>query len=328
MSGSVRRIFRAALIALLCTIAPAAAAADGAAGYPNGRIDIIVPSGAGGTTDVLARIVGNELAAAWGVPVVVLDQPGAGGIIGAQNLAKARPDGQTIMFVPSAFGVTSAIRNDLPYDPLHDFAGVALVAVAPSLLAVSPTLHVHTLAELIELAKSRSQSITFSSPGVGSTAQLHGALLAREAGIKVLHIPYNSTPAAVQAVMAGSVDYVFAQGTNVLPQAKEGKLVILASDAATRPWFLPDKPTIRELGYPGSDGDWFGALVPAKTSPAIRAKLAQAIQGILQKPEVVKQMRQLGVDPSYQDPQAFDAMLSSYVGEIHTLADKIGLKPM
>jgi tripartite-type tricarboxylate transporter receptor subunit TctC len=327
MSASVRRIIRTGIMALVLAVTGSAMAADGA-GYPNGRIDIIVPSGAGGTTDVLARIIGKELSEAWGVPVVVLDQPGAGGIIGAQNLLKAKPDGQTILMVPSAFGVTSAIRSDLPYDPLHDFAAVALVANAPSLLAVSPGLKVHTVKELIALAKSRSQAITFSSPGVGSTAQLHAALLAQEAGIKVLHIPYNSTPAAVSAVVAGSVDYVFAQGTNVLPLAKDGKLVILASDATARPWFLPEKPTIRELGYPGKDGDWFGALVPAKTSKEIRHKLAGEIDRILKKPEVQTQLRQLGVDPAFMDSGAFDAMLADYVGSVHKLAEQIGLKPM
>jgi tripartite-type tricarboxylate transporter receptor subunit TctC len=187
---------------------------------------------------------------------------------------------------------------------------------------------VHTVKELIAYAKSRKEPITFASPGVGSTAQLHGALFAKQAGFKVLHVPYHSTPAGVTAVVAGRVDYVFAQGTNVLPLAKEGKLVILASDAPARPWFLPNKPTIRELGYPGVDGDWFGVLVPAKTSPDIRAKLSAEIERILKQPDVKDRFRKLGVEPAYQDPKQFDAMLHDYVGRIHKLADKIGLKPM
>jgi tripartite-type tricarboxylate transporter receptor subunit TctC len=323
----IKQITAGMLFAILCT-AGAALAENGASAYPNGRINIIIPSGAGGTTDVLARIIGKALSSAWGVPVVVVDEPGAGGIIGASHAVKTKPDGQTLLMVPSAFGVTSAIRTDLPYDPLRDFGGVALVANAPSLLAVSPSLNVHSVKELITYAKSRKEPITFASPGVGSTAQLHGALFAKQAGFKVLHVPYHSTPAGVTAVVAGRVDYVFAQGTNVLPLAKDGKLVILASDAPARPWFLPNKPTIRELGYPGVDGDWFGVLVPAKTSPDIRAKLSAEIARILKMPEIKDRFRKLGVEPAYLDPKQFDSMLHDYVGRIHKLADQIGLKPM
>ena len=312
---------RAALLSALLSLAGPAQSQSTPAPYPNGPIKIIVPATAGGTTDIVARLVGKHLSEAWRVPVTVDNRAGAGGVVGAAALVASPPDGQTLLFVPSAFGVRSAIDTNLRYDPLRDLAGVGLLARAPSFLVVSPSLGIKTVTELVALGKSQAQGLEFGSAGVGSTAHLHGALFANLGGFNALHVPFKGTPEAVTEVMSGRLKYAFAPGPNALPLAKEGKILVLASSSAAGAKFLPGVPTIAQAGLPGYEGeDWFGALVPGKTPIAIREKLSKEFAAIMADPKVKETLLAIGAEAVSSTPTEFDAMLKSYIEKTRKLA--------
>ncbi len=301
-----------------------AAAQNSPPPYPNGPVRFIVPATAGGTTDILARLVAKHLADAWRVSVTVENRAGAGGVVGASVLVASPPDGQTVLFVPSAFGVRSAIDPNLRYDPLHDLAGIGLVARAPSFLIVSPSLGVKSVTELVALGKSLPQGLEFGSAGVGSTAHLHGALFANMGGFKSLHVPFKGTPEAVSEVMAGRLKYAFSPGPNALPLAKDGKILVLASSSAAGTKFLPGVPTVAQSGLPGYEGeDWFGALVPGKTPIAIREKLSKEFARIMAEPKVLETLMSIGAEPVSSTPLEFDAMLKSYIDKTRKLAKEM-----
>ncbi len=321
LAGSVA----GALLSVLC-ILPAAAQTPPSIPYPNGPIRFIVPATAGGTTDIVARLVGKYLAEAWHVTVVVENRPGAGGVIGAAALVASPPDGQTVLFVPSAFGVRSAIDRKLSYDPLRDLAGIGLQARSPSFLVVSPALGVKSVAELVALGKATPQGLEYGSAGVGSTAHLHGALFAGLGGFKSVHVPFKGTPEAVAEVMGGRLKYAFSPGPNALPLAKDGKLLILASSSAAGAKFLPGVPTVSQAGLPGYEGeDWFGALVPGKTPLLIREKISREFARIMGVPEVRDTLMAIGAEPTSSTPQEFDAMLKSYIEKTRTLAAEMNI---
>lgn len=292
--------------------------------YPNGPIRFIVPATAGGTTDIVARIVGKHVTEDWKVPVVVENRAGAGGVVGATALVASAPDGQTVMFVPSAFGVRSAIDRNLRYDPIRDLAGIGLQARSPSFLVVSPALGVKNVQELIALGKSLPQGMDYGSAGVGSTAHLHGALFARMSGFNAVHIPFKGTPEAVAEVMGGRLKYAFSPGPNALPLAKDGKILILASSSAAGARFLPGVPSVAQSGLPGYESeDWFGALVPAKTPDPIREKLSREFARIINLPDVQASLLAVGAEPVTSTPAEFDAMLKAYIAKTRKLADEM-----
>jgi tripartite-type tricarboxylate transporter receptor subunit TctC len=320
----VRRLSRFSLSLICAALLGANACAQGAATYPNGPIRFIVPATAGGTTDIVARLVGKNLTDAWHVPVVVENRAGAGGVIGATVLVAAPPDGQTVLFVPSAFGVRSAIDRNLRYDPIRDLAGIGLQARSPSFLIVSPALGVKNVQELIALGKSLPQGMDYGSAGVGSTAHLHGALFAKMSGFQAVHIPFKGTPEAVAEVMGGRLKYAFSPGPNALPLAKEGRILILASSSAAGAKFLPGVPTVAQSGLPGYESeDWFGALVPAKTPEAIREKLSREFARIVALPETRDSLMAIGAEPVSSTPAEFDAMLKAYIIKTRKLADEM-----
>jgi tripartite-type tricarboxylate transporter receptor subunit TctC len=229
-----------------------------------------------------------------------------------------------VLFVPSAFGVRSAIDPNLRYDPLHDLAGIGLVARAPSFLIVSPSLGVKSVSELIALGKSLPQGLEFGSAGVGSTAHLHGALFANMGGFTSLHVPFKGTPEAVAEVMAGRLKYAFSPGPNALPLAKDGKILVLACSSAAGTKFLPGVPTVAQSGLPGYEGeDWFGALVPGKTPMAIREKLSKEFAKIMADPKVLETLMSIGTEPVSSSPVEFDAMLKSYIEKTRKLAKEM-----
>lgn len=318
------RVTLLALLGSLFTATAQAQSATAAAAYPRGPIRFIVPATAGGTTDIVARAIGKYVADAWHVTVVVDNRAGAGGVIGASALLATPPDGQTVLFVPSAFGVRSAIDRNLPYDPVRDLAGIGLVARAPSFLVVSPALGVKNVSELIALGKASPQGLDFGSAGVGSTAHLHGALFAKMGGFNAVHIPFKGTPEAVAEVIGGRLKYAFSPGPNALPMAKEGRVLILASSSAAGTKFLPGVPTIAQSGLPGYEGeDWFGALVPAKTPLAVREKLSTEFARIVAIPEVRDSMMAIGAEPVSSSPTEFDSMLKAYIIKTRKLADEM-----
>jgi tripartite-type tricarboxylate transporter receptor subunit TctC len=322
MSISRSRFLRGALAcAIVCASSSMVQAADV---YPNGPIRFVVPATAGGTTDVIARVVAQHITQSWGVPVVVENRAGAGGVIGASYVISSKPDGQTVLVAPSAFGVRSALDRRLPYDPLKDLAGVGLMARSPSFLVVSTTLGVKSLAELAAYAKGRPEGISYGSAGAGSTGHLHAAQFAAVYGFSGVHVPYRGTPEAVTDVMQNRVQYAFAPGPNALPLARDGRLLVLGATSAAARKFLPDVAVVNQPGMTDFDADdWFGALVPGQTPMAVRQKLSAEIARILALPEVRKRLNDLGAEPRSSTPEQFDAMLKEYVATIRKLGDEM-----
>lgn len=324
LSGVFARLTVATLLSAVAAWPALAQSANPAAAYPSGPIRFIVPATAGGTTDILARLVGKHLSEAWRVTVTVDNRPGAGGVVGASALVASPPDGHTVLFVPSAYGVRSAIDTNLRYDPIRDLVGVGLVARAPSFLVVSPASGIKSVSDLVALGKSSPQGLEFGSAGVGSTAHLHGALFSSMGGFKALHVPFKGTPEAVAEVMGGRLKYAFAPGPNALPLAKEGKILVLASSSAAGAKFLPGVSTIAQAGLPGYEGeDWFGALVPGKTPMAIREKLSREFARIMAEPSVRETLMQAGAEPVSTSPTEFDAYLKDYIEKTRKLANEM-----
>jgi tripartite-type tricarboxylate transporter receptor subunit TctC len=306
---------------------PNAHAAPGAANYPNGTITFVVGATPGGATDIVARVVGQQLSTAWGVPVVVVNKAGAGGEIAASYVKASKPDGQTVLVAPSAFGVLSGLSRHLPYDPLKDFAGIGLMARTPSFLVVPPQRNIKTIAQLRAYALARPDGVVYGSAGTGSTGHLHAAIVANRGGFKSQHAPYRGTPEAVNDVVAGRLDYAFSPGPNALPFAKDGKLVIIATTSALGDQFAPGVQTMTQAGVDGDPGDdWYGALVPAGTPMDIRVKLSSEVARILTLEPVRKSLVAVGGEPVSSTPLEFDAMLKSYITQIRKLGDETGIQ--
>ncbi|ARP81574.1 hypothetical protein CAL12_12680 [Bordetella genomosp. 8] len=324
MSISRSRFLRGALAcAVLCASSTMVRAADT---YPNGPIRFVVPATAGGTTDVLARVVAQHMTQSWGVPVIVENRAGAGGVIGASYVISSKPDGQTVLVAPSAFGVRSALDRRLPYDPLKDLAGVGLMARSPSFLVVSPSLGVKSLAELAAYAKARPDGVAYGSAGAGSTGHLHAAQFAAVYGFSGVHVPYRGTPEAVTDVMQNRVQYAFAPGPNALPLARDGRLLVLGATSAEGQKFLPGVAVVNKPGMDGVNADdWFGALVPGKTPMDVRQKLSAEIARILALPDVRKRLNDLGAEPVSSTPEQFDALLKGYVVSIRKLGEEMNI---
>jgi tripartite-type tricarboxylate transporter receptor subunit TctC len=284
-------------------------------------VRIIVPATAGGTTDIIARAVQRHLETALGVPVIVENRAGAGGVIGASALLAAKPDGHTILVAPSAFGVRSALDHKLPFVAERDMAGIALLAKAPSFLVVSPDLHVTSVAQLVALAKAQPMGVNYGSAGVGSTAHLHGAVFATMAGFDAQHIPQRGTPEAMTEVIGGRLAYAFAPAPNVLPLAKSGRLLVLASTSAAGKKFMPDVPTLSQAGVTGYDGeDWFAALGSSKMPKAIRERLGKELVKIVALPDVQATLLHAGAEPVSNTPDEMDTMLRTYISTTRKLA--------
>ncbi|WP_144633776.1 Bug family tripartite tricarboxylate transporter substrate binding protein [Bordetella genomosp. 13] len=289
---------------------------------PGQTVRIIIPATAGGTTDILARVLARHLQEDWKVPVIVDNKPGAGGVIGATTLLAARADGHTVMMVPSAFGVRSAIDHALPYDPLRDIAGVGLIARSPSFLVVAPSQKITTVDQLVALGKSMPDGLTFGSAGVGSTAHLHGAMFARVSGFQALHVPYRGTPEAIVDVMGGRLTYAFAPAPNVINLAKNGSVVILGSSSEEGSKFIPGTPTLPQQKTPGYDGaDWFGFVASSKMPKAYREKLSVALARIVQLPDVREAFIGAGAEPVSSTSEEMDAMLRKYITDTRKLAN-------
>src|SRR5258708_3494150 len=260
--------FHGALIlaALLAGAAPAAADWQ-----PTKPVRIVVPFAPGGQPDVVARSLAEPLRRALGQPVVVENHPGAGGNIAAELVARAPPDGYTLLMGTNGpLAVSPAIYRDLPYDPLTDLAPVTLVGTSPNLIAVNAGLGVSTLRELVARAKAEPGKLNFSSVGKGSISQLSMELLNSAAGIRTVHIPYNGGAPAVTALIAGDVQILSLNPTALIAQVEAGRLRILAQTGARRSPLVPDVPTVAESGYRGFEaGVWMAVMAPAKTPPEV-----------------------------------------------------------
>jgi len=325
-SGRVSRALRAFGVAALAAPILTSAQVPDADKYPTQPVRFIVPSTAGGGTDVITRLVAKHMADAWNVPVIVENRVGAGGVIGSQYVTTQKPDGRTFLAVASAFGVRSAIDRTVPYDASRDFSGVGQMAISPSFMVVSTTHGFKSLRDLIAHAKAQPAGVFYSTAGVGSTAHLHAATVAHLAGIKAEHSPQRGTPEAVTEAMTARVLYAFAPGPNAIPLAKAGKLQILVTTSPAGARLMPGVQTIAQAGLNYEGDDWFGVLAPAGTPLAIRERVSKEMARILALPELRERLATLGGEPVSSGPAEFETMVREYVARTRKFADTIGMK--
>jgi len=292
---------------MVACIAIAAAAQD----YPAKPIRLIVPFGAGGTTDILARVVGDRLTERWGQQVLIDNRPGAGGNIAAELAARAAPDGYTIFL--GSMGTQSmnaSIYSKLPFDPLNDFAPVSLVSNSANLLLIHPSIPAASVKELIQLAKAKPDRFSYSTSGAGSFNHMSAELFNLVAGTKMVHIPYKSGAQTVTAVVSGEADLVFQTIPAALPLVEAHRLKALAVCTLQRHPLFPKLPTANESGLPGFNiSSWYGILAPAATPKAIVAALNEALAQIVKSPAASKRLLELGVDPVANTPEQFATLI-------------------
>jgi tripartite-type tricarboxylate transporter receptor subunit TctC len=309
MPVHVARGFVLALVALFALSAPLAAQT-----YPERVVRIVNPFPPGGSVDTMARILAQKLSDNLGQQFIVENRAGAGGNTGAEGVAKAEPDGYTLLFTaPGPLVINQNLYSKgLPFDPAKDFAPVALFATAPIVLMVHPSLPANNVQELIALAKKEPGKVNFASAGNGSTNHLSGELFKRMANIDIVHVPYRGAGPAMNDLVGGHVQMFFDLLPSSLQQINGGKVRGLANAGAKRPTALPDLPTVAEQGLPGFDSSsWFGLVAPAKTPPAVLAKLSDEVAKILKTPEMIKRIHELGCEPGSVFGREFGAFMQA-----------------
>lgn len=277
----------------------------GASEYPARPIRLVVPYPPGGTSDVLARIVGQQLSGTWRQQVIVDNRGGANGNIGSDIVAKASPDGHTLLLGTSGSNaVNPTLYSKMPYDARRDLALIAMVASTANILVAGPSFQGRSMKELIAIAKARPGKVTYGSSGVGSVLHLSGELLKTLAGINIVHVPYKGTGPSLADLMGGQIDTVFANLPSIVSLVKDGKLRGLAVTTAQRASALPEVPTMIEGGVPNYDvASWFGIFAPARTPRAIVVKINSEVIRILKTPPTQKRLVELGADPMFKTPE-------------------------
>ncbi|MBO1114076.1 Bug family tripartite tricarboxylate transporter substrate binding protein [Bordetella petrii] len=302
----------------------ACAAAQGA--WPDRPVRLVVSSGAGGSADILARSLAEKLAQALGQPFIVENRPGAGGHLGAAQVARSPADGYVFLVSGSpTHSVGPHLYKNLTYDPMRDVPPVAMVAIAPNLLVVNPDLPVKSVAQLVALAKQRPGELTYSSAGRGTSGHLAGAMLQNMAHVRIKHVPYKSGPEAVTAVLAGNVSMTFFTMPSVLPQVRAGKLRALAVTSRTRTALAPSVPTVAEAGYPGFEAlAWYGLFAPRDTPREAVTRLSAEIERIVRDPDMKARLTGLGAEPHYLDAAQLEAYVAVESPKWKTLIDAFG----
>jgi tripartite-type tricarboxylate transporter receptor subunit TctC len=316
-----RRTAGAALLSLVAVASSAKAQV-----YPSKTVKIIVPSGPGGITDIVARIVANRLTERMGQTFLVDNKGGASGIIGTEVVARAPPDGYTLLMVYPSHPVNPSLKLHLPYDTIRDFAPVTTLTTVSLVLLVPPSLPARSVQELIALSKR--DRLTFASVGSGSLAHLGAEVFRVKAGIELTHVPYRSSPAAQQALMSGEVSMFFDTPITAVPLVKDGRLRALGVSTRTRSDLLPDVPTIAEAGVPGYEVlGWNGILAPAATPAPIVQRLNREICAILDEPEIKQKLAQQGANPAPIDPENFGRLIRDDVAKWTEVIRSAGIQP-
>lgn len=298
------------LLTIATLLASAVTMAQSAADYPNKVIKIIVPFTAGSATDIMARIVGEKIGTSLGQPVVVENRAGAGGTLGATQVAKSDPDGYTLLVVSAGHVVNPVLYPGLAYDTLADFSGVIPLAALPNMLVVSAGSPIKSVQELIAAAKAKPGFLNYASAGVGSATHVNAEKFRNATGIQVTHIPFKGTPETIVETTAGRVDFMFTPVLSSIPSIRENRMRALAVSTAKRSSALPDVPTVAEAGVPGFVFDfWIGLLAPAKTPRAIVNKLNAEVAKALALPDVKERMAKLGAESLPMTPEQFDAYI-------------------
>ncbi len=305
---------RRATLSLAATLAistpHAAAAADA---YPARPIRFVVAFPPGGGTDIIARSIAQKLSDRLAQQVVVDNRPGAGGNIGTDIVAKAAPDGYTMLMGSAGpLAINASLFASMPFDPVRDLAPVTLAASTPNVLVVHPSLHASTVKELIALARAHPGGINFASSGHGTPAHLAGELFNSMAGVKLVHVPYKGAAPALADLLGGQVQLMFSTMPPALPHVKDGKLRALAVTSAKRSPAAPDLPTVDEIALPGFEANtWHGVVVPAGTPSDIVGRLNRDIVAILHQPDVVERLSAQGAEPVGSTPEEFAAYIRS-----------------
>lgn len=295
--------------------------------YPKRPIRLIVPYPPGGATDILARIVGQELTKSWEQQVVIDNRPGAGAVIGAEIASKAAPDGYTLLLVSIAHAINEDLHKKVSYYLLDDFAPITLAATSPLILVVHPSIPASSVKELIALAKGQRDQLSYASAGIGTAAHLAGALFATMAGINIVHVPYKGGAPGLLDVMAGRVSMMFPNLPTALPPVKSGKLKALAVTSAIRSAEMSSMPTMVEAGLPGYDvTTWYGIAAPAKTPKQIIGKLNNELTRILKTSHIVDQLSRHGLLAVSDTPDQFRAYIRAEVARWKKVIDAAGLR--
>jgi tripartite-type tricarboxylate transporter receptor subunit TctC len=319
-SGLVRR-------SLLAGAAAFAASPLRAETFPSKPIQLVVPLGPGGINDIISRLIAQKLTESWGQAVIVVNKPGAGGIIGSEAVAKATPDGYTILMVYSSHMVNPSLYGKLPYDSVRDFAPITLVNTVNLVLTVSPLVQANSVKELIALAKSKPGTLNYGTSGIGSLGHLAALRFANEAGIDVVQVPYKSAPEVTTALLRGDASFYFDSPITALPFIRSGKVKALAVTSATRSSVLPEIPTIAEAALRDFEVlGWNGLLAPAGTPKPVIDKLNGEIVRILRTREVTNQLKEQGVDVVGDTPEEFAAIIPVDIAKWREIITAAGIK--
>ena len=297
--------------------------------YPAKPIRLVVPFPPGGSTDIVARIVAQKLSDRLGQQVVVENRGGAGGTIGAEAVAKAAPDGYTLVLgTTSTHAVAPNVYARIGYDPVKDFAPISLVAVTPYLLVVNPGVNVKSLPEFVGYVKARPGKLNYASAGTGSTTHLAMEMLKGAAGLYIVHIPYNGNGPAGTAVIAGQVEILFGSLPAVLPHAKSGRIRPIAVGTPKRSPSLPEGPTVAESGFPGFDASlWLAVMAPAGTPAPVVDRLHKEIVAAIASPDTADALSKAGAEPITCTPAELAAMVKDGVAKYGKVVKQAGVKP-
>ena len=315
-----------AVASLVACVGAAAQGPDPAATFPNRPVRLVVPFPPGGSNDILGRFVAQHLSERLGQQVVIENRAGADGLIGTDMVARAEPDGYTLVFVSTSYTMNAAIHK-MPFDPLKSLVPVARVASGGNLIAVNPKLAANNIGELIAMAKAEPGRLRYASSGLGGFNHFGGALFNSLAGVRIEHVPYKGGGPALLDVMSGHVEIVFGTLTQALPHVRSGRLKALAVGSPKRSQLLPNLPTIAESGVPGYDGSiWWGVLARAGTAPSIVAKLNAGINSVMRDPDAVKRLESEAALPVTDTPESFARLIESELVKWNRIASEAGIR--
>ena len=313
------------LAALLLTSVFAASSPAAAQDYPKKQIELVVPFVAGGTTDNVARLIAQRFSESWGQTVIVNNRPGGGSTIGHAVVAKAPPDGHTLLVTTISFAIT-AVMQKLPFDPIKDFAPISEFASLPLILVVHPSLPATSLKEFIAMAKSKAGGWDYASSGVGTSPHLAAEMFKSMAGVDLVHVPYKGNAEAMNAFLGGHIKIYFALVPAVLQHVKAGSLRAIAVTTEQRLSYLPDVPTIAESGFPGYEiSSWQGVFAPGGTPRDVVGKINGEVVRLLSVPEVRARISLEGADPVGSSPDAFAERVKSEIAKWTKVARSAGI---
>jgi tripartite-type tricarboxylate transporter receptor subunit TctC len=314
----------AAVAALLALAQPAGSLAQA---YPERPVRLVVPLSAGGSADIVGRLLAQKISERLGQQFVIDNRPGAGSLIGTEIAARAPRDGYTLLLAGSSFTSAPSLHRKMPYDPVKDFAPITLASMAPGLLVVHPSVPVRTVRDLIELARAKPGTINYATPGNGTSPHFAGALFNLMAKVDMVHVPYKGAGPAVAGVVGGQVQASFASMLSAITHARQGRLRAVAVTGARRSPALPDLPTVAESGLPGFEsGSWQGFFAPAGTSAAIRSRLHREIVAVVHLPDVAAQLAQDGSEPIGSTPAEFSKFVASELAKYARVAKAAGMQ--